>query len=67
MDDRSRSTAAYRANHAGRDAYRRRSAVDFRGVTAIRTVKRPRLSPRPARIGDRLKVLSSASQTKPSR
>ena len=44
-----------------------RRAVDFRGVTDIRTVKRPRSWPHRARIGGRLKALSSASQTKPSR
>ncbi len=58
--------AAYRAGREARDAYRQERG-GFRGGTAIRTVKRPRSWPRRARIGGRLKALSSASQTKPSR
>ena len=42
--------AAYRANHAARDAYRQERS-GFRGGTAIRTVKRPHWSRRPAGAG----------------
>ena len=58
--------AAHRAAHELRDAYREESG-GLPGRDGYPDGEAARSWPRRARIGDRLKALSSASQTKPSR